>query len=137
MEMLSDMSAADWGRVQSVCLDEAYDLTLVWCDAVAGIGACGWGQAVEATPRETSRPFSLTTEQAIVESIERGVLQPATQARDTVARTCRSGASSLVEFLDARRAFGGTPPSYHETRADYRRAAMKLDVTLGKEVTAS
>jgi cobalt-zinc-cadmium efflux system outer membrane protein len=73
----------------------------------------------------------------LVESIEREMLQPATQARDTVAYTYRSGASSLVEFLDAQRAFNETMQSYYETQANYRRAVMKLNVTLGKEVTAS
>ena len=73
----------------------------------------------------------------LVESIERDMLRPATQARDTVAYTYRSGASSLVEFLDAQRAFNETMQSYYETQANYRRAAMKLNVTLGKEVTAS
>jgi len=75
--------------------------------------------------------------QDLVESIERDMLQPATQARDTVAYTYRSGASSLVELLDAQRAFNETMQSYYETQANYRRAVMKLNVTLGKEVTAS
>jgi len=76
------------------------------------------------------------TERELVESIEHELLQPAEQARDTVAYTYRAGASSLVEFLDAQRAFNDTMQSYYEAQASYRRAVIKLNAALGKEVTA-
>lgn len=90
---------------------------------------------VQAEIKVATQEFQSSRE--LVETIEREMLQPATQARDTVAYTYRSGASSLVEFLDAQRAFNETMQSYYETQANYRRAVMKLNVTLGKEVTAS
>jgi cobalt-zinc-cadmium efflux system outer membrane protein len=76
------------------------------------------------------------TARELVESIERDLLHPAEQARDTVAYTYRAGASSLVEFLDAQRAFNDTMQGYYEAQGTYRRALMKLNVAVGKEVAS-
>ena len=76
-----------------------------------------------------------TTARELVDSIEKELLQPAQQARDTVAYTYRAGASSLLEFLDAQRALNETMQSYLEAQASYRRAVIKLNAALGKEVT--
>jgi len=70
----------------------------------------------------------------LVESIERDMLMPAGQARDTAAYVYRGGASSLVEFLDAQRAFNETMQSYNEAQAAYHRAAIQLNATVNKEV---
>jgi len=70
----------------------------------------------------------------LVEGIESDLLKPAEQARDTSAYVYRSGASSLIEFLDAQRAFNETMQSYHEAQAAYRRALTQLNATIGKEV---
>src|SRR5262249_29155543 len=72
----------------------------------------------------------------LVESIERDLLQLAQQARDTVAYTYRAGAASLIEFLDAQRAFNEIMQSYNEAQASYRRAVIRLNIAIGKEVTA-
>ncbi len=77
-----------------------------------------------------------TTARDLVSSIEKDLLQPAQHARDTVAYTYRAGAASLLEFLDAQRAFNETMQSYLEAQANYRRAAIRLDAATGKEVTA-
>jgi outer membrane protein, heavy metal efflux system len=70
----------------------------------------------------------------LVEGIERDLLKPAGQARDTAAYVYRGGASSLVEFLDAQRAFNETMQSYHEAQAAYCRAAIQINATVNKEV---
>lgn len=75
--------------------------------------------------------------QGLVESIEQDLLKPAEQARDTAAYVYRSGASSLIEFLDAQRAFNETMQSYHEAQAAYRRAVVRLNTAIGKEVIGS
>jgi cobalt-zinc-cadmium efflux system outer membrane protein len=76
------------------------------------------------------------TAQELVVSIEKELLTPAQQARDTVAYTYRAGAASLLEFLDAQRALNETRQSYLEAQASYRRATIKLNAALGREVTA-
>ena len=70
----------------------------------------------------------------LVESIERDLLQPAESARDTSAYVYRTGASTLIEFLDAQRAFNETMQSYQEAQAQYRRAVIRLNTAVAKEV---
>jgi cobalt-zinc-cadmium efflux system outer membrane protein len=72
----------------------------------------------------------------LVESIRRELLQPAQEARDTAAYVYRSGASTLLEFLDAQRAFNETMQSYNEARAAYHRAIARLNAAVGKEVVS-
>ncbi|HYM23085.1 MAG TPA: TolC family protein, partial [Vicinamibacterales bacterium] len=70
----------------------------------------------------------------LVESIERDLLGPATKARDTADYTYRAGGASLLELLDAQRAFNDTMQSYLDAEAGLRRAATRLNGTVGTEV---
>jgi cobalt-zinc-cadmium efflux system outer membrane protein len=70
----------------------------------------------------------------LLENIERELLKPAEQARDTVTYTYRSGAATLMEFLDAQRAYNETMQSYYEAQAAYRRAANQINAVTGKEL---
>jgi cobalt-zinc-cadmium efflux system outer membrane protein len=70
----------------------------------------------------------------IVAAIERDLIQPATSARDISTYTYRAGGSSLVELLDAQRAFNDTMQSYLEAQAGLRRAAARLNAAVGTEV---
>jgi outer membrane protein, heavy metal efflux system len=67
-------------------------------------------------------------------AIERDLIQPATSARDISAYTYRAGGSSLVELLDAQRAFNDTMQSYLDAQASLRRAAARLNAAVGTEV---
>jgi cobalt-zinc-cadmium efflux system outer membrane protein len=73
----------------------------------------------------------------LVESIERDLLHPAAEARDTVQYVYRTGAATLVEFLDAQRAYNETSQSYNEARAALRRAILRLNAAVGTEVSTS
>src|SRR5262249_28297409 len=70
----------------------------------------------------------------LVQSIERELLGPAEQARNTAAYVYRSGASTLVELLDAQRAFNDTMQSYYQAQAAYRRALVRVNGAVGREV---
>ena len=70
----------------------------------------------------------------LVENIEQNLLKPAEQARDTAEYVYRTGASSLVEFLDAQRALNETMQSYNEAQATYRDAINNLNAAIGKEI---
>jgi cobalt-zinc-cadmium efflux system outer membrane protein len=69
---------------------------------------------------------------SIVERIERDMLQSARDVRTTMEYSYRRGEASLVEFLDAVRAFNDTARSYNEARADYARSLYTLDALSGK-----
>jgi cobalt-zinc-cadmium efflux system outer membrane protein len=88
----------------------------------------------QALTEVTSAYQEFRSARQLVESIERDLLKPAEQARETVAYVYRTGASSLIEFLDAQRAFNETMQSYNEAQAAYRRAIMNLNAAIGKEV---
>ncbi len=67
----------------------------------------------------------------LVVGIERDLLQPATTVRDIAAYTYRTGGSTLLELLDAQRAFTDTMQSYVEAQASLRRAIARLNTAVG------
>jgi cobalt-zinc-cadmium efflux system outer membrane protein len=74
------------------------------------------------------------TTRELVDSIERDLLRPATRARDTSAYTYKAGAATLLELLDAQRAFNETMQSYVDAQASLRRAMTRLNAAVGMEV---
>jgi len=70
----------------------------------------------------------------MVLGMERDLLQPATTVRDIAAYTYRSGGSTLLELLDAERAFTDTMQSYVEAQASLRRAIARLNTAVATEV---
>ena len=73
-----------------------------------------------------------TSARGIVERIENQMLSQARDVRTTMEYSYRRGEASLVEFLDAVRAFNDTARSYNEARADYARSLYTLDAIAGK-----
>jgi len=70
----------------------------------------------------------------MVSEIERDLLGPSQDARDTTAYVYKAGASSLIDVLDAQRAFNETMSAYYGAQADFRRAARRLFSVAGQEV---
>ena len=70
----------------------------------------------------------------LVKGIERDLLHPASSARDVANYTYRAGASTLLELLDAQRAFNDTMQSYLDAQTSLRRAASHLNAAVGMEV---
>ena len=68
----------------------------------------------------------------IVERIESQMLVPAREVRTTMEYAYRRGEASLVEFLDAVRAFNDTSRGYNDARADYARSLYELDAISGR-----
>jgi cobalt-zinc-cadmium efflux system outer membrane protein len=75
-----------------------------------------------------------TTNRDLVAAIEHDLIQPATSARDISTYTYRAGGTSLLELLDAQRAFNDTMQSYLDAQAGLRRAAARLNAAVGTEV---
>jgi cobalt-zinc-cadmium efflux system outer membrane protein len=73
-----------------------------------------------------------TSARQIVVRIETDMLAQARDVRTTMEYSYRRGEASLVEFLDAVRAFNDTTRSYNEARADYARSLYALDAISGK-----
>ena len=73
-----------------------------------------------------------TSARRIVERIETSMLDQARDVRATMEYSYRRGEASLVELLDAVRAFNDTTRSYNEARADYAHSLYALDAISGK-----
>lgn len=74
------------------------------------------------------------TARAQLENIEKNLLPEATQVRDITQYSYRRGEASLLEFLDAQRAYNDTVQSFNDARADYARSLYLLDTVSGKVV---
>jgi cobalt-zinc-cadmium efflux system outer membrane protein len=61
-------------------------------------------------------------------------LREAQDIRDTVSFAYQNGASSLLEFLDAQRAFRETQLSYLNLVGAYLAAANQVNFAVGREV---
>ena len=72
-----------------------------------------------------------STSRALLEEIDRDLLGQARDVRDTMEYSYRRGEASLVEFLDAQRAFNDARQSYNDARADYARSLYAMDAIAG------
>jgi outer membrane protein, heavy metal efflux system len=67
----------------------------------------------------------------ILDAIRADLLPAAQKSRDTAAYVYRTHASSLLEFLDAERAWNDTTDSYVDAQAAVRSAAFQLHAAMG------
>ena len=74
------------------------------------------------------------TARQLIGDIESDLLGLSQEARDTTTYVYQAGAGSLLDVLDAQRAFNETMSTYYEAQADYRRAASRLASVVGDEV---
>jgi cobalt-zinc-cadmium efflux system outer membrane protein len=82
--------------------------------------------------RDVDQAFAeYTSARDIVERIEDQMLAQAREVRTAMEYSYRRGEASLIEFLDAVRAFNDTSRSYNEARADYARSLYGLDAIVG------
>jgi cobalt-zinc-cadmium efflux system outer membrane protein len=77
-----------------------------------------------------------TTARNLLESTEGDLLQRARSVRDTTEYAYQRGEASLIEFLDAQRAFNDATQTYNDARASYARSLYQLDAASGAAVSA-
>ena len=93
-------------------------------------------RAMEASVRTevNSAWVQYSSSLALLQSIEGDLLGQARDVRDTMEYSYRRGEASLVEFLDAQRAFNDARQSYNDARADYARSLYLIEAVSGKAV---
>lgn len=74
------------------------------------------------------------TSRRLLENIEKNMLGRARSVRDTMEYSYKRGEASLVEFLDAQRAYNDTVQSYNDARANYVRSLYLIDSVSGATV---
>jgi outer membrane protein, heavy metal efflux system len=73
------------------------------------------------------------TARALLTRVEGEMLVQARSVLASMEYSYRAGEASLVEFLDAQRAFNDTMQGYNEARAEYARSLYLIDSVTGKE----
>jgi outer membrane protein, heavy metal efflux system len=71
---------------------------------------------------------------SLLTDIEQDLLAPTREARASVTYVYQAGATSLLDVLDAQRAFNDTMDTYYSAQAAYRRAQARLSLTVNKDV---
>jgi cobalt-zinc-cadmium efflux system outer membrane protein len=89
--------------------------------------------AVENEVRAAYAQYSTTRD--ALERIEAQMLGKAKDVRETTEYSYKRGEASLVEFLDAQRAYNDTIRTYHDAQADLARSLYAIDAAIGKSVT--
>ena len=73
------------------------------------------------------------TARSLLTRIEGEMIGQARRVLASMEYSYRAGEASLVEFLDAQRAFNDTMQGYNEARAEYARSLYLIDSTTGKD----
>lgn len=73
----------------------------------------------------------------LLTSVETEMLSKAKSVRDTTEYSYRRGEASLVEFLDAQRAFNDANQTFNEARINYARSLYLIDAVSGATVSGN
>lgn len=73
----------------------------------------------------------------LLTSVEAEMIVKARSVRDTMEYSYRRGEASLVEFLDAQRAFNDAMQTFNETRVNYARSLYLIDAVSGATVSGN
>ncbi len=74
------------------------------------------------------------TARSLMERIRGSLLPEAQQVREITQFSYLRGEASLLEFLDAQRAYNDAMQSFNDARADYTRSLYLIDAVIGKAV---
>lgn len=87
---------------------------------------------------EVERAYrNYTVSRQLLTNIESEMLGKARTVRDITEYSYRRGEATLVEFLDAQRAFNDTTQTFNEARANYARSLYLIDAVSGATVSGN
>jgi len=69
---------------------------------------------------------------AILDRVERTMLAKARDVRQITEFSYRRGEATLIEFLDAQRAYNDTIQAYNEARAEFAKSLYAIDAAVGR-----
>ncbi len=78
-----------------------------------------------------------TVSRQLLTALETDLLGKARSVRDTTEYSYRRGEASLIEFLDAQRAFNDAMQTFNEAQANYARSLYLIDAVSGATVSGS
>lgn len=92
-------------------------------------------QAIQTEVDKAYRQYIVSKE--LLASIESDMLARAKSVRDTTEYSYKRGEASLVEFLDAQRAFNDAMQTFNDARANYARSLYIIDAVSAATVSGS
>jgi cobalt-zinc-cadmium efflux system outer membrane protein len=97
------------------------------------------GQRLRAARNSAAADVESTYEQyaiatTMLSNLETDMLDQSRQIRRTAEESYRAGKVSLLEFLDAQRAYTDTMQSYNDARANYARSLYAMEAATGQNV---
>ena len=103
--------------------------------ALAGARSSALETSIETEVNKAYR--QLTVSRQLLAGVENDILARARSVRDTTEYSYRRGEASLVEFLDAQRAFNDAMQSFNDARANFARSLYLIDTVSGATVSGS
>ena len=91
--------------------------------------------AIQAEVGKAYRQYAVLGQ--LLGSVETEMLAKASSVRDTTEYSYRRGEATLVEFLDAQRAFNDARQTFNDVRANYARSLYLIDTVSGATVSGS
>lgn len=102
---------------------------------MAGARAEALAASIETEVEKAYRQYSVSSQ--LLANVESDMLMRARTVRDTTEYSYRRGEASLIEFLDAQRAFNDAMETYNQARANYARSLYLIDSVSGALVGGS
>ncbi|MEI9812183.1 MAG: TolC family protein [Acidobacteriota bacterium] len=90
---------------------------------------------IETEVDKAYRQYSVSRQ--MLTDVEANMLSKARSVRDTTEYSYRRGEASLVEFLDAQRAFNDAMQTYNDARANYARSLYAIETVSGETVSGN
>lgn len=103
--------------------------------ALNGARVVAHESAIEAEIDRAWRQYTVSRQ--LLTEVEAGMLAKAKSVRDTTEYSYKRGEASLIEFLDAQRAFNDAMQTFHDARANYARSLYLLDTVSAATVSGS
>ncbi|MCX6602272.1 MAG: TolC family protein [Acidobacteria bacterium] len=103
--------------------------------ALAGARVGANEAAIQTEVEKALRQY--TVSRSLLLGLENDLLAKAKSVRDSTEYSYRRGEASLVEFLDAQRAFNDAMQSFNEASASYARSLYLIDTVSGATVSGS
>ncbi len=100
---------------------------------LAGARAEALESAIQTEVERAYRQYTVSRQLLI--SVEADMITKAKSVRDTTDYSYRRGEASLVEFLDAQRAFNDAMQTVNDARANYSRSLYLIDTVSGATVS--
>ncbi len=91
--------------------------------------------SINAEVERAYRQYSVSKQ--LLAAVEMDMLSKARSVRDTTEYSYRRGEASLIEFLDAQRAFNDAMQTFNEAQSNYARSLYLIDAVSGATVSGS